>query len=202
MPSYEIDGIRPVVHPEAYIHPTAVLIGDVVVAKGCYVGPCAVLRGDFGPIELEQSANLQDTCVMHGFPSILTLVKEYGHIGHGAVLHGCIIGNNSLVGMNSVIMDESEIGDCSIVGAMTFIKANSHFEANSLIVGSPAKVLRKVTEQEIKWKSKGTTVYQELTHRCQNSLREVEPFTEVEPNREKIKIDYETLASIKNRNPS
>ncbi|HNO13630.1 MAG TPA: phenylacetic acid degradation protein PaaY, partial [Accumulibacter sp.] len=86
---YAIDGIVPVVDPRAFVHPTAVLIGDVIVGPGCYVGPCASLRGDFGRLILERGANLQDSCVMHGFPGTDTVVGEDGHIGHGAVLHGC-----------------------------------------------------------------------------------------------------------------
>jgi phenylacetic acid degradation protein len=120
---YEIDGIRPVVHPTAYVHPTAVLIGDVIVGPRCYVGPLASLRGDFGRLVLEEGANLQDTCVMHGFPGCDTVVEQDGHIGHGAVLHGCRVGRNAMVGMNAVVMDKAVVGAESIVGAMSFVKA-------------------------------------------------------------------------------
>src|SRR3989449_3953893 len=85
---YSIDGITPVVDPTAYVHPTAVLIGDVIVGKGCYVGPHASLRGDFGRIELREGSNIQDSCVMHSFPGQDAIVEEDGHVGHGAVLHG------------------------------------------------------------------------------------------------------------------
>ena len=114
----------PVVDPTAFVHPAAILIGDVIVGPRCYVGPAASLRGDFGRLELRAGANLQDTCVMHGFPNTDTVVEEDGHIGHGAVLHGCRIGRNALVGMNAVIMDGAEIGAECIVAAMTFVRAN------------------------------------------------------------------------------
>ena len=91
MPSYSIEGVIPVVDPSAYVHPTAVLIGDVIVGPDCYVGPSACLRGDFGRIVLKAGANVQDTCVVHGFPQQDTVVEENGHIGHGAVLHSCIV---------------------------------------------------------------------------------------------------------------
>lgn len=90
MPCYAIDGVIPVVDPSAFVHPTAVLIGDVRIGPDCYVGPNASLRGDFGQIVLERGANLQDNCVMHGFPGSPTVVEQNGHIGHGAVLHSCI----------------------------------------------------------------------------------------------------------------
>ncbi len=107
MPCYSIDGVTPVVDPGAYVHPTAVLIGDVIVGPGCYVGPCASLRGDFGRIALHAGANVQDTCVVHGFPLADTVVEEDGHIGHGAVLHACVVRRGALVGMNAVVMDEA-----------------------------------------------------------------------------------------------
>ena len=122
MPCYSIEGVVPVIDPSAYVHPTAVLIGDVIVGPDCYVGPCAVLRGDFGRIVLERGANVQDTCVLHGFPARDTVVEENGHIGHGAVLHSCIVRRDALVGMNAVVMDEAEIGEAAIVAACAFVQ--------------------------------------------------------------------------------
>ena len=163
---YAIDGIVPVVHPTAFVHPSAVLIGDVIVGPDCYVGPCASLRGDFGRLILERGANLQDTCVMHGFPGTDTVVEEDGHIGHGAVLHGCRIGKNALVGMNAVIMDNASIGESSIVAASAFVKAGAEIPPRSLAAGMPAKVIRELSAEEIAWKGEGTRTYQDLTRRC------------------------------------
>lgn len=111
MPIYQIDGLTPVVPEESFVHPTAVLIGDVILGKGVYVGPNASLRGDFGRIVVKDGANIQDNCVMHGFPEQDTVVEEDGHIGHSAILHGCIIRRNALVGMNAVVMDGAVIGE-------------------------------------------------------------------------------------------
>lgn len=189
MPVYAIDGITPVVHPEAFVHPAAVLIGDVIIGPHCYVGPCASLRGDFGRLILERGANLQDTGVMHGFPGTDTVVEEDGHIGHGAVLHGCRIGKNALVGMNAVIMDNAVVGESSIVAAMTFIKADVKLPPRSLIAGVPARVIRELTDQEIAWKRDGTGTYQRLTQRCLASLQETTPLTAVEPDRRRISTE-------------
>jgi phenylacetic acid degradation protein len=189
MQVYSIDGITPVVDPSAYVHPTAVLIGDVIVGPNCYVGPNAALRGDFGRLILKAGANLQDTCVMHGFPGTDTVVEEYGHIGHGAVLHGCHIGRNSLVGMNAVVMDGAEIGPECIVAACAFVKAKFECPERSMVVGSPAKVIRQVSDQEIGWKTKGTEEYQELARRSLATMTRGEPLTEVEPDRARIEID-------------
>ena len=185
---YAIDGLIPVVHPTAFVHPAAILIGDVIVGPRCYVGPAASLRGDFGRLELREGANLQDTCVMHGFPNTDTIVEEDGHIGHGAVLHGCRIGRNVLVGMNSVIMDGAEIGEDSIVAAMTFIKAKMSVPPRSLVAGTPGKVLRQVTDDEIAWKSQGTATYQQLAVRSLRTMRAVEPLAEAEPGRKRLQL--------------
>ncbi|MCR8924454.1 phenylacetic acid degradation protein PaaY [Dasania sp. GY-MA-18] len=189
MQIYSIDGIIPVVDPSAYVHPSAVLIGDVIVGPQCYVGPNAVLRGDFGRLILERGANLQDTCVMHGFPGTDTIIEENGHIGHGAVLHGCRIGRNSLVGMNSVIMDGAVIGEECIVAACSFVKAQFLCPERSMLVGSPAKILRQVSDKEIAWKTQGTAEYQQLALRSQQSMKQVQPLSAVEPNRPRISAE-------------
>ncbi|MYM25549.1 phenylacetic acid degradation protein PaaY [Duganella sp. FT135W] len=186
---YEINGITPVVHPTAYVHPSAVLIGDVIVGPRCYVGPLAALRGDFGRLVLEEGANLQDTCVMHGFPGADTVVEQDGHIGHGAVLHGCRIGRNALVGMNSVIMDNAVVGADSIVAAMSFVRAGMEIPPRSMAVGSPAKVLRELSDDEIKWKTNGTAQYQELAVRSMQTMRETVALTAPEPDRKRIEWD-------------
>lgn len=188
MQVYSIDGITPVVDPSAYVHPSAILIGDVIIGPKCYVGPAASLRGDFGRLILEEGANVQDTCVLHGFPGTDTVVAKDGHIGHGAVLHGCHIGRNVLVGMNAVIMDGASIGEESIVAACSFVKAAFQCEPRSLVVGSPAKVLRKVEDKEIAWKSAGTAQYQDLTNRCLTTMEQVAPLTEVEADRPRINV--------------
>jgi len=183
---YEINGVRPVVHPSAYVHPSAVLIGDVIVGPRCYIGPLASLRGDFGRLVLEEGANLQDTCVMHGFPEDDTVIEIDGHIGHGAVLHGCRVGRNAMVGMNAVVMDKAVVGAEAIVAAMSFVKAGMLIPPRSLVMGMPAKVVRELTADEIRWKIFGTQQYHELTVRSLGTMREVEALTEVEEGRARI----------------
>ncbi|WP_295982529.1 phenylacetic acid degradation protein PaaY [uncultured Variovorax sp.] len=183
MPSYSIDGVIPVVDPSAYVHPTAVLIGDVIVGPNCYVGPCASLRGDFGRIVLEEGSNVQDHCCIHGFPDNDTVVEINGHIGHGAILHSCIVRRDALVGMNAVVMDEAEIGEKAIVAACAFVPAGMKVPARTLSAGIPAKVKRELSDEEIAWKLEGTQTYQALTMRSLASLHEVEPLAAVEPNR-------------------
>ena len=197
---FAIDGIVPVVDPTAFVHPSAVLIGDVIVGPGCYVGPCAVMRGDFGRLILETGANLQDTCVMHGFPGTDTVVEEDGHIGHGAVLHGCHIGRNALVGMNAVIMDNAVIGESSIVAAAAFVKAGVEIPPRMLVAGMPAKAIRPLSDEEIRWKSSGTATYQDLTRRSLATMEETVPLTAVEAGRKRIHMpDVVPLVELRRR---
>ncbi len=186
MPCYEIDGLRPVVHPTAYVHPTAVLIGDVVIGPGAYIGPCASLRGDFGRIVLKDGCNVQDTCVIHGFPASDTLLEDNAHIGHGAVLHGCVVRADALVGMNAVVMDEAEIGAGAFVAASAFVRAGLKVPARSLAAGVPAKILRELSDQELAWKREGTATYQRLTERCLATMKECVPLAAEEPDRPRL----------------
>ncbi len=188
MPFYAIDNIRPVVHPQSYVHPTATLVGDVIVGPGCYIGPSASLRGDFGRLILGEGANLQDTCVMHGFPGTDSVIGRNGHIGHGAVLHGCVIEENALIGMNAVIMDGAVVGESAIVAAMSFVKAEFEVPARHLVAGIPGKIMRELSEEEIEWKRTGTKDYQELAVRCMQSMVETTPLSEVEPDRGRIQV--------------
>jgi len=185
---FAVNGVTPVVDPTAFVHPSAVLIGDVIVGARCYVGPAASLRGDFGRIEVRAGANVQDCCVMHGFPQTDTVIEEEGHIGHGAILHGCIVRRNALVGMNAVINDNAQIGESAIVAAMAFVKAGMIVPPRTLVAGVPAKVVRALTEQELAWKVEGTQSYQELTRRSLATMVETEPLPSPEPDRRRIDL--------------
>ena len=175
---YAIDGVVPVVAPSAFVHPTAVLIGDVIVGADCYVGPGASLRGDFGRIEMKPGSNFQDNCTAHCFAGGGIVIGERGSVGHGAVLHGCAIGDRALVGMNAVVMAGAVIGEDCIVAALSFVRAGFIAPAATLLVGIPAEVKRKLGERELTWKAEATQDYLDLTPRCHASLELVEALTE------------------------
>ena len=198
MPSYAIEGVVPVVDPSAYVHPAAVLIGDVIVGPGCYVGPCASLRGDFGRIRLERGANVQDNCTVHGFPGTDTVVGENGHIGHGAVLHGCVVEHDALVGMNAVVMDEAVVGAHAFVAACAFVPAAMKVAPRTLVGGLPAKFMRELKDAELAWKLEGTKTYQDLTRRCLATLVEVQPLATPQANRPRVRApEVEPLVAVK-----
>jgi phenylacetic acid degradation protein len=186
MAVYSIDGFVPVVDPAAFVHPQATLIGDVIVAAGCYVGPGASLRGDFGRIVVGRGSNLQDNCVLHAFPGKDTLLEDDAHIGHGAVLHGCIVRRGALIGIGAIIMDDAVVEEEAIVGAATFVPAAFTVPRRSLVMGVPARVVRELKPEEIAWKAEGTREYQELAQRCLATLRECQPLAAPEPGRPRL----------------
>lgn len=187
---YEFNGIRPVADPSCFVHPQAVVTGNVVIGKDVYIGPGAALRGDWGRIVIEDGCNVQENCTVHMFPGVTVLLKEGAHIGHGAIIHGALIGRNCLVGMNAVIMDEVELGDECIVGALAFIKQGEKIPPRSLLAGNPAKIIKAVSDEMIAWKTKGTHLYQQLPKQCQASLKTCTPLTEEREQPQLFPIDY------------
>jgi len=185
---YSIDGLVPVVDPSAFVHESAVLVGDVIVGARAYIGPCACLRGDFGRIVVEAGANIQDTCMLHGFPGKDTVVGAEATIGHGAVLHGCVIRRGALVGMNAVVNDNAEVGEEAMVAALAFVRAEAKIPARALAAGIPARVLRPLTAEELQWKTDNMHLYQRLAERSTKTMRRVEALTAVEPGRKRIDI--------------
>ncbi len=196
---YAFKGIRPVVHPSAYVHPQATVTGHVIIGQEVYIGPGAAIRGDWGEIIIEDGCNVQENCTIHMFPGVTVRLEEMAHIGHGAVIHGAHIGKNCLVGMNSVIMDEVHLGAESIVGALSFIKTGEQIPPRSLVVGNPAKVIRQVSDQMIAWKTKGTELYRSLPTDLHASLEPCEPLREVPQNRPKVDIDYTLWKNTKGK---
>lgn len=186
MPCYAIDDVVPVVDPSAFVHPSAVLIGDVIVGPNCYVGPCASLRGDFGRIVLGRGANVQDGVIVHGYPKQDTLVEENGHIGHGAVLHSCVVRRGALVGIRAVVMDDVEVGEQAVVAACAFVPVGKHVAPRTMVAGVPARFVRTLREEEFPWYEEGTRAYHDLTVRCLASLQETPPLPAAEAHRPRL----------------
>lgn len=196
---YSFKGFVPVVHETSFVHPLAAVTGNVIIGRHCYIGPGAALRGDWGAIILEDGCNVQENCTLHMFPGTTVLLKEAGHIGHGAVIHGATIGKNCLIGMNSVVMDHVVLGDECIVGALSFIKEGDVFEPRSLIVGNPAKKIKEVSDEMIAWKTKGTQLYQLLPEEMQQEWLACGPLRELPADRPIQEQLYENWKKLKEK---
>ncbi|MGZ4098382.1 MAG: acyltransferase [Bacteroidia bacterium] len=196
---FEFNGYKPVIHRSAFIHPNATVTGNVIIGSNVYVGPGAAIRGDWGEIIIEDGCNVQENCTIHMFPGTTVLLKESAHIGHGAIIHGATIGKNSLIGMNSVIMDNAVIGDECIIGALTFVPAEMIIEKRKVAVGNPAKVVKDVSDDMIKWKTMGTQLYQQLPADCYASLKECEPLRRIPAYRPKQQDVYKTWGENKKK---
>jgi phenylacetic acid degradation protein len=192
---YEFNNYRPVIHESSFIHPQATVTGNVIIGRDCYIGPGAVLRGDWGQIILEDGCNVQENCIIHMFPGVTVHLRQHAHIGHGAIIHGAVIGRNCLVGMNAVVMDNVELGDESIVGALCFIKEGEKIPARSVVVGNPARVVKGVSDEMLGWKTEGTELYRKLPAQCHETLKPCEPLREIPPNRVIQPEGYKTWGS-------
>ncbi len=197
---YEFKGYIPVIHPSAFIHPQAAVTGNVIIGKDVYIGPGAAIRGDWGQIILEDGCNVQENCTIHMFPGTTVLLKEGAHIGHGAIVHGSTIGKNVLIGMNAVVMDNVVIGDNSIIGSLTFVPEGMIIPERKVVVGSPAKIVKDVSEEMIKWKTAGTALYQQLPSECHATLKSCDPLREVPQDRRSQDDVYKTWRQT-NKNP-
>lgn len=188
---FEFEGYKPVIHNSAYIHPNATVIGNVIIGKNVYVGPGAAIRGDWGEIVIENGCNVQENCTIHMFPGATAYLESSAHIGHGAIIHGARIGQNSLVGMNAVVMDNAIVGEECIIGALCFVPENMEIPKRKIAVGNPAKIVKDVPDEMIEWKTKGTELYQGLPRRFYESLRACEPLRELPQYRPKQKPVFE-----------
>lgn len=172
---FEFAGHIPLIDPSAFVHPNATVTGNVEIGKEVYIGPGAAIRGDWGGIVIEDGCNVQENCTIHMFPGVTVVLKEGAHVGHGAVVHGALLGRNCLIGMNSVIMDQAQIGEGAIVGALSFVPSEMVVPDRKIAVGNPARVVKDVSDEMLAWKTEGTALYRALPAECYRSLRAVEP---------------------------
>ena len=189
---YEFNNYKPVIHKSSFVHELAAVTGNVIIGKDVYVGPGAAIRGDWGEIIIEDGCNIQENCTIHVFPGKNVLLKHSAHIGHGAVIHGSIIGKNTLIGMYSVIMD-----DACIIGALCFVKAKMNIPNRKLVLGNPAIIKGDVSDEMIEWKSNGTAIYQELPKECQNTLKECNPLRKIPKNRPSQIVNFKPWKETK-----
>ena len=186
MPCYAFQGIVPVVDTASFVHPLASLIGDVIVGPGCFIGPGASLRGDFGRIVIEGDTSVQDSTTIHVSSLRDTVIGRGATLAHGAIIHGCIIGSNALIGMSAVVLDGAEIGEESLVAALSLVKSDTVIPPRSLVAGNPARVVRTFEAHQVTWKNDGKGEYQRLAREALTDMFEVEPLAAPEPDRKRV----------------
>ncbi|MHA2298841.1 MAG: gamma carbonic anhydrase family protein [Candidatus Hodarchaeales archaeon] len=171
MTLYEFEGKQPNIAETAFIFPSATIIGDVKIGENCFIGPNAILRGDWGSIEIGNGSNVQDTCVIHSIPDGVAILGENCHVGHGAVVHQSTLGKHVLVGMNAVILNFVEIGDECIIGGGCIVPQRKVIEPYSVVLGIPGKVVGKVSEGQKENSWWATKMYQTLPKRYRETLK-------------------------------
>lgn len=144
-----LQGIEPRVHQDAFVADSADVLGDVNIGQGTSIWYSAVVRGDIENIEIGQYTNIQDNATIHTETDIPTKIGDYTVVGHNAIVHGARVGNNCLIGMNATVLNNAVIGDNCIIGAGSVVTEGKAIPANSMVIGTPGKVIRQVSQEEI-----------------------------------------------------
>lgn len=168
---YQLEGNDVITEGEVFIAHTATLIGKVTLKHQSSVWWGAVLRGDYERITIGQRTNIQDNCIVHMDEDFPVTVGDCVTVGHKVVLHGCTIGNNSLIGINSVIMNGVEIAEDCLVGSNTLITENKIIPPRSLVLGSPGKIVRELTDEEVEANTGFSDRYVRNSARYRNTLK-------------------------------
>ena len=194
---YEFNGYKPVIHESSFVHELAAVTGNVIIGKKVYIGPGAAVRGDWGKIIIRDGCNVQENCTLHVFPGKSVILQASAHIGHGAIIHGGKIGENTLIGMNSVVMDDAEVGDECIIGALCFIRAEMKIPNRKLVVGNPAIIKGDVLDEMLSWKTEGTKIYQKLPKECIDTLKTCKPISDIPKDRPSQIVNFKPWKATK-----
>lgn len=172
MTCYRLDDKAPEIHETAYVMPEATLIGAVVIGEGVSVWPGAVLRADNEPVRIGDGSNVQEGAVLHTDKGYPLTVGNNVTIGHQAMLHGCTVEDGALIGIQAIVLNGAVIGKESLVGAGALVTEGKVFPPRSLIIGSPAKAVRTLSDEEVQGMLKNTAGY---VQRGQQFKRELKP---------------------------
>lgn len=173
MPMFSFEGVSPTVHPEAWIAPTATLIGDVVVEKDASVWYGAVVRADFGRIVIREGANIQDNSVLHVNDGVCEVGRNVT-VGHLCLVHDCTIGEQALIGNGSTVLDQAQIGARALVAAGATVTPGSVVPPETIAMGSPAKKQVPLTDSARAWVEHNAAIYQQLARRHADGVETVQ----------------------------
>lgn len=173
MPIYQFDDKVPKISKNSYIHPQAVIIGDVEIGDYCFIGPGAVLRGDFGKIRVGNGISIQENCILHGDIGESLLIHDNVIIGHRAILHDVILKSYVLVGMNTILLNKLYCEDHVFIDASSVVKEGFHIPSNVLVASNPAKIIRPLTNDLKKKIYQGIKNYKNLVKRYRKTFKDV-----------------------------
>jgi carbonic anhydrase/acetyltransferase-like protein (isoleucine patch superfamily) len=173
MAIYRLGSKVPQVPASAYVSPEAVVIGDVILGEDVNIWPGAVIRGDNVAIRIGRGTNVQEGAVLHSDPDVPLVVGEDVSIGHQAMLHGCTVGDGSLIGIQAVLLNGAEVGRECLVGAGALVPEGKAFDHRSLILGSPARMLRTLSDAEVAWLRSNAEDYVRRQRLYKDELRKI-----------------------------
>jgi phenylacetic acid degradation protein len=172
---YEFEGKVPKIGKDSFVHPEAVIIGEVEIGENCYIGATAVLRADSGKIKIGDGTNIQDGAIIHADPDTVAFIGKNNLVGHGAMLHGpLVMGEDVMVGINSTILMGCEIGDGCIIAAGSVVKNNTKLAPKRMVAGVPASEVREVSDNVVMYTKIGVQIYQELASRSLKGMKKVD----------------------------
>lgn len=174
MALFELDGVRPTLAgegKECWVAPSAAVIGDVRLARDASIWWGSAVRADSERIEIGEGSNIQDNCTMHTDPGFVLSVGANVTVGHMAMLHGCTVGDGALIGMGAIVLNGARIGAGSIVGANALVAEGKEIPERVLVVGSPARVVRELSDEEVAHIAVSATTYQKKWRRYAKGLK-------------------------------
>jgi phenylacetic acid degradation protein len=169
MPIYSFEGKRPQIAFSAYIAPTAIVIGNVTIGESCYIGHGAILRGDYGAIEIGDETAVEEGVIVHARPNNQTRIGRRVTIGHGAMIHNAVVCDGAVIGMRAVVSDDSKVGEGSIVGEAGLVKSKQVIPAGKVAVGVPVRVVGDVGEQHSRMTKSAKEIYVALARRYKDN---------------------------------
>ena len=173
MAVYELDGVAPIVPDSAWIADSAQVLGDVALGEDASVWFGTVVRGDTDKITIGAGTNIQDASVLHADRGVPLVIGANVTVGHQVMLHGCTIGDETLIGIGAVVLNNAKIGKNCLVGAGSLVTEGKEFPDGSMILGSPAKVVKQLSPEQIEGLRRSARHYVENAHRFKKGLRKI-----------------------------
>lgn len=174
MAIYEFEGKRPRIGETSYVAESADIVGDVTIGEGCFIGPGAKIKGDYGTIEIGDDTSIQENCVLHARPGEKTIIGSKVTVGHGAIIHGPTLKDNCVIGMGAIVSDFAIVGEWSVVAEGCVVRSKQEIPPESIAVGIPAKVIGQIDQGYKDQWTKFKGIYSDLaTKRYPEGLKRI-----------------------------